>query len=1057
MAAAQTESELPRYPEAQGKPPAGPPPSLPQSAVSPPCPTGVDSHQDSTEPTNTGPDTARSENSARGWPQSRLRPVTAALEPSTKKVVKPVVIHSTETPPQQQQQHPLAVSSLLLPVDEADETQTPSADDTCTEPGPAPSHRERRGTAWTTAPVITPVAARTGRSAALRIINANATPATANSSSPLAPRSEVGTESSRFHTPSSRPRPRRTSSWNYTTPTSNPPARRSFSLDSNASPSPLLSRASKSANTNEWTPAEQEHLLPKAVKLSLSNENNKPFPRRTSSASRPPTSYKPLPSGYASSARIPPIRSFSLPGVRKSYPPDMNYPSSRYYDEGDDGDDQDRQFRERSLRALEGRYTNDRARDVAHPGPDDDVTESENNTADIFMNIAREDSSTSIPRRQTNRGSDDEKSTVSRVVRTTRTPRARPLSVYSSTQKPQSPPLVSRRLSDQQVPTSRTTRRAPEELSEQQQVNRDATNQTSSIGRPSLKLDSARGPSRVPSLKPSPITPRTQSVLDNSADRNSIFARRPSTRTGEGHSRTSSIKQPSGLSKSFNSASLVSKSGISHQTPNSQYVEASESSNSTAAPSTVWDELDELKSRIHRLELTGKMPKTSSAAISRTPEDRPPTAGTGATTLSGSPKRAQTEVVSMASSQQKETQSNLRSILSKTKPFVSSDVYDAIEAAANDALSLSQLMGTAGQPGPISSGASTIGVGGPSTVTDRQLRKKADSICRSLTELCIALKEEDPERKPASASRPQTRGTSRSGRDDVPSSPPAMRVFNGTGPDEPMSSIEDYSSPRVTRLDKRATFNFTGMNGASNEPSPRYASSVVGGGDDNTMTGRKSSLVLARARRGVTEEPEDQGRKTSLLRTRRTASEEPEDQEGGRRSSMNFAPRRVTTIGRVSNIDEEPQMQSRAPSRAFTEVSHARMEGANGLRINVPTRDSIARRNLAQEPASASSALPRTRLITSGLPTPGPYSSRLMTPTTPGGRRFLQVNRQQGQDENHTSNLTGRLAEERGQRYSIAGPVTTEVARGPSLHRKRHSGIPSISGTASNVGGYRGL
>lgn len=426
--------------QAQGKPPAGLPPSLPQSAVSPPCPAGVDSHQDPTEPTNTGPDTARSENSAHGWPQSRLRPVTAALEPSPKKVVKPVVIHSIETPLQQQQQQTLTVSSLLLPVHEADETQSPSADDTCTEPGSASNPRERRAsvikhspqstsnlsfsehspptqrstytTAWTAASVITPVAASTGRSAALRIINANATPATANSSSPLAPRSEVGTDSSRFHTPSSRPRPRRTSSWNYNTPTRNPPARRSFSLDSNGSPSPLLSRASKSANTNERAPAQQEVLLSKAVNLSPSNENNKTSARRTSSASRPPTSYKPLPSGYASSARIPPIRSFRLPGFRKSYPPDMNHPSSRYYDDGDDGDDQGQRSRERSLRALEGRYTNDRARDLPHPDLDDDVAESENNTADIFMNIAREDSSTSIPRRQTNRGSDDEKSTV---------------------------------------------------------------------------------------------------------------------------------------------------------------------------------------------------------------------------------------------------------------------------------------------------------------------------------------------------------------------------------------------------------------------------------------------------------------------------------------------------------------------------------------------------------------------------------------------------------------------------------------------------------------------
>lgn len=587
----------------------------------------------------------------------------------------------------------------------------------------------------------------------------------------------------------------------------------------------------------------------------------------------------------------------------------------------------------------------------------------------------------------------------------------------------------------------------------EQQSNRDAYYQNSAIGRPPLKVDS-RGSSRAPSLKPSPITPRTQSELDNSADRNSIFARRPSTRNGDGHARSSSIKQPSGLSKSFNASPSVPKNGVSQQIPNGQSVEASESSNSTAAPSTVWDELDELKSRIHRLELTGKLPKTSSAAISRNPEDRPPTADTGATTLSGSPRRAQTEVVSLASSQKK-TQSSLRYILSKTKPFVSSDVYDAIEAAASDALSLSQLMGTAGQSGPISSGASTIGQGGPSTVTDRQLRKKADSICRSLTELCIALKEEDPERKTTSVSRPQTRGTSRSGREEAPRSP-NMKVFKGSGPDEPLTSIEDYGSPRAIRLDKRATFNFTGGSGTTSMPTTRYASSVIGGGDDDhTMTGRQSSLVLARARRGVTEEPDDNGRKTTLLRTRRAASEEPEEQESSRRSSMVFAPRRVTTIGRVSNIDEEPQMQSRAPSRAVTEVSNARTEVGNGLRINVPTRDTIARRAMLQEPASASAALPRPRLITSGLPTPGLYSSRMMTPTTPGGRRFLQVNRQQAQEDNNTSNITGRLAGERGQRYSIGGPTASGVTREPSLHRKRHSGIPNISGTASNVGGYR--
>ncbi|KAJ0338705.1 hypothetical protein COL922a_005295 [Colletotrichum nupharicola] len=47
---------------------------------------------------------------------------------------------------------------------------------------------------------------------------------------------------------------------------------------------------------------------------------------------------------------------------------------------------------------------------------------------------------------------------------------------------------------------------------------------------------------------------------------------------------------------------------------------------STTEPSTVWDELDDLKSRIHRLEMTGKLPKISGAVMSRTSDERPPTA-----------------------------------------------------------------------------------------------------------------------------------------------------------------------------------------------------------------------------------------------------------------------------------------------------------------------------------------------------------------------------------------------------------------------------------------------
>lgn len=641
----------------------------------------------------------------------------------------------------------------------------------------------------------------------------------------------------------------------------------------------------------------------------------------------------------------------------------------------------------------------------------------------------------------------------SRVVRSAR---QRPLStvVPSSFQNPTSPPRVPRRLSDQQDRASRMRRTTEDQPA--QHAEREVPYRSSTTERPSLSLDATRARSTVSSLRPSPITPRTYGGLDNTAEGNSIFARRPATSE---HHRTSSHRKPSGLSKSFQSSPLVSKSSES-QHPGAPHHEASESSNSTAAPSTVWDELDELKSRIHRLELTGKLPRTSGAAMSRASEERPPTAGTGATTVSGSPKRAstngaaQTEVLSMTS-QQRDAQPILKSALSKTKPFVTSDIYSAVEAAANDAMSLSQMMGIVGQPGPISSGASTIGGSGQATVTDRLLRKKVDSMCRNLTELCLALTDEASQRKAATQQpklEPREIVKSKEKEQEQLSSPPPIKVFTGaprretSKPDEPVPSVENAVSPRATRLEKRATFNFT----TPSVPSPRYAPSALGG--EATTPGRKSSLVVARTRRGVTEEPDDQGRKTSLLRTRRAGTDEPEE---GRKTSFLLPPRRVTTIARGSNIDEESDSRFRAPSRAITEVS--------GLRVDVPSRDreDVTRGSFQmQEPASAGSALPRRRLITSNLPAASAASSRFATPTTPSSRRFLGSDRF-GQDrgdrfERADNTVAERLAEERGQRqYAVGQSNNSVVGRETSINRKRHSGIPSISGTSSNFGGYR--
>ncbi|KAG6365174.1 hypothetical protein INS49_006782 [Diaporthe citri] len=739
------------------------------------------------------------------------------------------------------------------------------------------------------------------------------------------------------------------------------------------------------STTKKWAQGQRALASPAAVNGDKLHDSQA---ERRTSTSRPPVSYKPFrSSSNPSRPVIPPIRSFRSSGSRKSLQLDMHNSSYRSYDDGHDFKDSN--HRDQSLRALEGRNSGEWTRDMSAADADDEVTatiESES-TADIFMRIAHEDPPSSSSRtRNDGRDEDDRASTVSRVVRSAR---QRPLStvIPSSFQNPTSPPRVPRRLSDQQDRASRVRRTTEDQPA--QHTEREVPYRGSTTERPSLSLDATRARSTVSSLRPSPITPRTYGGLDNTAEGNSIFARRPATSE---HPRKSSHRQPSGLSKSFQSSPLVPK---------------------------IWDELDELKSRIHRLELTGKLPKTSGAAMSRASDERPPTAGTGATTVSGSPKRAsangaaQTEILSITSSH-RDAQPILKSALSKTKPFVNSDIYNAVEAAANDAMSLSQMMGIVGQPGPISSGASTIGGSGQATVTDRLLRKKVDSMCRNLTELCLALTDEGSQRKAATQQpKPESRETVKPKEQEQLSSPPPIKVFTGaprretSKPDEPVPSVESSVSPRVTRLEKRATFNFT----APSVPSPRYAPSALGG--EATTPGRKSSLVVARTRRGVTEEPDDQGRKTSLLRTRRAGTDEPEE---GRKTSFLLPPRRVTTIARGSNIDEEQDSRFRAPSRAITEVA--------GLRVDVPSRDreDVTRGSFQmQEPTSASSALPRRRLITSNLPSASAASSRFATPTTPSSRRFLGADRfgqERGDrfDRADNNNVTERLAEERGQR-----------------------------------------
>ncbi|TGJ80583.1 hypothetical protein E0Z10_g8192, partial [Xylaria hypoxylon] len=766
------------------------------------------------------------------------------------------------------------------------------------------------------------------------------------------------------------------------------------------------------ATKRESISGQRELLLPKALQRTASDD------RRASVSKKPPVSYKPRTntSGTGVTAPIPPIRSFRSSGERRSLVLDMNLRSSRNYDGGDDFGDSN--HRDRTLRALEGR----RGDEVMQWTPPDSAGERPDgdDSGDLFLKIAREDT----VQRPTASGRTyhaDNSNAISRVARSAR----RPLSVAISSYRSPSPPRMSRRLSEQESSRVRGLGHDQGERTGPPVSYRGHSREPHSED---LKL---RGAST--STRASPITPRNLTYQDSSEPTSAHRRRQPSIDRGSAVlSRMTSLKQANvnySHPRAYNSSPLVPHTADpqKHEVQSNEPVptEGTDSTTSTAAPSTVWDELEELKSRIHRLELTGKLPPTSSAAISRASDDRPPTAHTNATTLSASPKRGASSAVQSAEAPTvpKDSHPLLNSALAKSKDFLAPEVYDALETATIDALLLAAMMGTAGQPGPISSGSSNIG-SSSGTVTDRQLRKKADSICRSLTELCLALRENTGAAKPQQIAAPPS--------EDMTVTSPTITQFSGMAtqrrPSAPANrALELATSPRTMSRyeDKRAT-----VLTSSALPSPRYNANIPTT-TDATTAGRKSSLLFARARRAGTEEPEDGRRTSNLLRSRRAGTEEPED-------PLDRKP--ILSRGRRATLDNgEDDSRFRTPSRAITEV--------NGIR----PREYIS--HLPPPPITkeaetlANSALPRRRLGSTTLSTRLAQATAV-TATPPSAlatpnRRYFD----RSTPSRETALEGDQTAEDRPQRQF-------SLARSGSLNRRAMNRQSMIATPSTTTTGY---
>ncbi|KAI9166840.1 tRNA 2'-phosphotransferase 1 [Paramyrothecium foliicola] len=655
-------------------------------------------------------------------------------------------------------------------------------------------------------------------------------------------------------------------------------------------------------------PGQRELILPKTL-----SQSDSPDERRASQHRSPPVSYKPPinattnQSSNANPVRVPPIRAFRSSGSRRSLVLDMNLNfSTRPYDSTDETSDLNH---DHTLRALEGRPEPDSTQ--SSPPPPVRPTQArrdtlnDDDTGDVFLKIAREEN----PARQV--ADVNTPGETTNVASRFRASHRRPLSTTVAAYHPTSPPQLSRRLSDQQE-TSRLRRQDDDRASD---VSRITTYR--SIAREKVASifpgeDLIRARPVGSALRPSPVTPRASTSQETTFDQSTQHRRRPSMTDANSTitPRSSSFRSMGAghaQARSHGASPLVKS--VDFQGPpvtDTQHgVEGTESSTSTAAPSTVWDELDDLKSRIHRLELTGKLPATSGAAMSRLSDERPPTATTTVTTVSSSPKRSgggaaapSVEAVSTTSSHREAHHPVLQSALAKSKLFLSAEVFRALEAAANDAMTLSSMMGSPGQPGPISSGASTIGTGAP--VTDRQLRRKADSVCRSLTELCVALGEDVARAKPA-----PTVSASQAAQPEGPSTPVAPKSLTISTSQRRQSIVAEPDvmksivSPRaMSKFEERRNSILSG----NTLPSPRVINAMPSTPND-TPPNRRSSLLVARSRRAGTEEPDD-GRKSSILRTRRAGTEEPEE---GRKTSLLVRGRRGTM-----GEEDDPRAVSRA-------------------------------------------------------------------------------------------------------------------------------------------------
>jgi hypothetical protein len=528
--------------------------------------------------------------------------------------------------------------------------------------------------------------------------------------------------------------------------------------------------------------------------------------------------------------------------------------------------------------------------------------------------------------------------------------------------------------------------------------------------------------------------PRSRFSRETSPESPQTYADLRSTIT-DARFRSSNLSNLSG-SRTIRQASTSDAAERARAETEKARLDGTESTLSTTAPSTVWDELDDLKSRIRKLELTGKFPSSSAAAMSNVSTDRPRTAATTATTLSSSPKRNRKSSVSPeseSSTTANPIQTLLHSALSKAKVAVNHKVFNALEATTTDALTLTNILSSTSTS---SATASTVNGG---NMPDRQAKRKADSLCRSLTELCLALSEDQtislPKQQPPPQDqpRPASRDTpSRLDNSDTVST--VTSRFRRSMSHEPEVSDQPDSGSRVSsRFESRRAST---INLGSGRRETRLSHDEKASPQTPSLTAPMSRLNhLSGSFRGKREDDSDD-KSSAFSRTgpsramteiagyssgRRPTTRDRLSREYGTPNSSESPSIRLSTAQQPSQSPQmytPPSVQSSIPQRrSYASPAGSGIPAASGVNVQPGFRrygpssglsHSVSDRAVSQSPGetvASSLTLPQTRIVAPSSKIATSYTSiqqpRLRTESS-GTRRLGLRSRPSaiGQDTN---------------------------------------------------------